>query len=140
MYNTLFAVEKRRNDSLNDQLKQSYMDSAKTKLSYNELNLLLEQISQEKVKLLQENVAKQTENENLQELLHSIKKELFQANAQQREQLEQLNRVQLECQNAKFDIEELTPQLEQLRGELTKKLLELQQLHDKNCAAELLIW
>lgn len=139
MYNTLFALEKRRNDTLNDQLKQSYMDSAKTKLSYNELNLLLAQISEEKVKLLEENVSKHTENENLQELLHSTKKELFQANAKQREQLEQLTRVQLECQNAKFDIEELTKQLEELRSELTKKLLELQQLHDKNCAAELLV-
>lgn len=139
MYNTLFALEKRRNDTLNDQLKQSYMDSAKTKLSYNELNLLLAQISEEKVKLLEENVGKHTENENLQELLHSTKKELFQANAQQREQLEQLTRVQLECQNAKFDIEELTTQLKELREELTKKLQELLLLHDKNFAAELVI-
>lgn len=139
MYNTLFAVEKRRNDTLNDQLKQSYMDSAKTKLSYNELNILLQQMSQEKVKLVQENVSKQTENDNLQELLQSTKRELFQASTQQREQLEQLTRVQLECQNAKFDIEELTVQLEELREELTKKLEELRQLHDMNVTAELLI-
>lgn len=115
------------------------MDSAKTKLSYNELNILLEKMNQEKVKLVQENVSKQTENENLQELLQSTKRELFQASTQQREQLEQLTRVQLECQNAKFDIEELTVQLEELREELTNKLEELRQLHDKNVAAELLI-
>lgn len=115
------------------------MDSAKTKLSYNELNILLEKMNQEKVKLVQENVSKQTENENLQELLQSTKRELFQTSTQQREQLEQLTRVQLECQNAKFDIEELTVQLEELREELTNKLEELRQLHDKNVAAELLI-
>ncbi|KAL7740274.1 hypothetical protein ACLKA6_014535 [Drosophila palustris] len=121
VYNTLFAVEKRRNDTLNDQLKQSYMDSAKTKLSYNELNLLLEQINKEKIQLVQENVQKQQEIDNLQELLTITKRDLFQANSVQREQLEQLTRVQLECQNAKFDIEDLTSQLQTLKAELSEK-------------------
>ncbi|XP_062130698.1 uncharacterized protein LOC133841881 [Drosophila sulfurigaster albostrigata] len=121
VYNTLFAVEKRRNDTLNDQLKQSYIDSAKTKLSYNELNLVLDQVNKEKVRLIQENVSKQQEIDNLQELLAATKKELFKANALQREQLEQLTRVQLECQGAKFDIEELTGQLLALKSELSEK-------------------
>jgi len=121
VYNTLFAVEKRRNDTLNDQLKQSYMDSAKTKLSYNELNILLEQINKEKVQLVQENVQKQQEIDNLQELLTTTKTELFQANRLQREQLEQLARVQLECQVAKFDIEDLTGQLQTLKTEVSEK-------------------
>ncbi|XP_030565011.1 uncharacterized protein LOC115765533 [Drosophila novamexicana] len=130
VYNTLFAVEKRRNDTLNDQLKQSYMDSAKTKLSYNELNILLSQTNQEKQQLAQENAYKTQEIENLQELLQATKKELFQANTLQREQLEQLARVQLECQAAKFDIEELTAQLHSLRSELAEKQEYVEKLRD----------
>ncbi|XP_064548560.1 uncharacterized protein LOC135435437 [Drosophila montana] len=130
VYNTLFAVEKRRNDTLNDQLKQSYMDSAKTKMSYNELNILLTQTNQEKQQLAQENAYKTQEIENLQELLQSTKKELFQANTLQREQLEQLARVQIECQAAKFDIEELTGQLHALRTELAEKQEYVEKLRD----------
>ncbi|KAH8293210.1 hypothetical protein KR044_013128 [Drosophila immigrans] len=130
VYNTLFAVEKRRNDTLNDQLKQSYIDSAKTKLSYNELNVLLDQLNKEKVQLVQENIGKQQEIDNLQELLGSTKKDLFKANALQREQLEQLTRVQLECQDAKFDIEELTGQLMALKSELSEKQLYVDKLRE----------
>ncbi|KAH8411902.1 hypothetical protein KR222_001363, partial [Zaprionus bogoriensis] len=136
VYNTLFAVEKRRNDTLNDQLKQSYMDSAKTKLSYNELNILLEQMGQEKVKLVQEAVGKQTEIDNLQELLQATKKDLFLANAQQRAQMEQLTRVQLDCQHAKFDIEDLNLQLGALRDELEQRQQDVQQLQELNSQAE----
>lgn len=106
------------------------MDSAKTKLSYNELNILLSQTNQEKQQLAQENAYKTQEIENLQELLQATKKELFQANTLQREQLEQLARVQLECQAAKFDIEELTAQLHSLRSELAEKQEYVEKLRD----------
>ncbi|EDW11029.1 uncharacterized protein LOC6575578 [Drosophila mojavensis] len=130
VYNTLFAVEKRRNETLNDQLKQSYMDSAKTKVSYNELTLLLGQTNEEKQQLAKDNAFKAQEIENLQEMLQATKKELFLANTLQREQLEQLARVQLECQGAKFDIEELTSQLQSLRLELTQKQEYVEKLRD----------
>ncbi|ALC40090.1 CG5043, partial [Drosophila busckii] len=130
VYNSLFAVEKRRSDVLNDQLKQSYVDSAKTKLSYNEMSALLEQSNKEKQQLVEESVQKQQEIENLQELLQLSKKDLFQANAQQRDQLEQLTRVQVESQNAKFDIEELTEQLQSLKLELAQRQQYVDKLRD----------
>lgn len=106
------------------------MDSAKTKLSYNELTILLSQTNEEKQQLAKDNAFKAQEIENLQELLQSTKKELFVANTLQREQLEQLARVQLECQSAKFDIEELTSQLQSLRLELAEKQEYVDKLRD----------
>lgn len=123
-------MEKRRNETLNDQLKQSYMESAKTKLSYNELTLLLDKTNEEKQELAKDNAMKAQEIENMQEMLQATKKELFLANALQREHLEQLARVQLECQGAKFDIEELTSQLQSLRLELTQKQEYVEKLRD----------
>ncbi|EDW04265.1 uncharacterized protein LOC6562916 [Drosophila grimshawi] len=121
VYNTLFAVEKRRNDALNDQLKQSYMDTAQIKLSNNELGILLVQANKEKLKLVEEVASKQQEIDNLQELLQITKKDLFQTHTLKREQLEQLTRIQREFQLAKFDIEDLTGQLLALRVELNQK-------------------
>jgi len=47
-------VEKRRNETLNDQLRQSYRDNAQTKLSYEELSLMMVQVRTEKEKLAEE--------------------------------------------------------------------------------------
>ncbi|XP_017107071.2 ribosome-binding protein 1 [Drosophila bipectinata] len=121
VYNSLFCVEKRRNATLNDQLRQSYRDNAQTKLSYEELSLILVQTRSEKDKLAEELSAKNQDIVNLQEVHASQKTELFQAIAEQRHHLEQLTQLQREHQDSQCALEEMSQQLELVHIDLSLK-------------------
>ncbi|XP_017044899.1 uncharacterized protein LOC108090631 [Drosophila ficusphila] len=121
VYNSLFSVEKRRNETLNDQLRQSYRDNAQTKLSYEELSLMLVQVRAEKDKLAEEMASKDQDIENLQEIQQSLKSELFHVNSQQREQLEQLTQLQRDYQESQSAQDELVRQLDLLQIDLALK-------------------
>lgn len=121
VYNSLFCVEKRRNATLNDQLRQSFRDNAQTKLSYEELSLILVQTRSEKDKLAEELSAKNQDIENLQDIQESLKTELFHVNAEQRKHLEQLTQLQREYQESQFSLEEMKQQLELLHIDLALK-------------------
>ncbi|XP_017063854.2 uncharacterized protein LOC108103051 [Drosophila eugracilis] len=130
VYNSLFCVEKRRNETLNDQLRQSYRDNAQTKLSYEELSLKLVEIRTEKDKLVEELGIKDKTIENLQEVQQSLKDELFQVNSQQRKQLEQLTRLQRDYLESQSAQEELVRQLDLLQIDLALKRDFIDQLRE----------
>ncbi|XP_037712362.1 uncharacterized protein LOC119548820 [Drosophila subpulchrella] len=121
VYNSLFSVEKRRNETLNDQLRQSYRENAQTKLSYEELSLMLVQVKTEKEKLAEELAIKDQDIGNLQEMQQSLRSELFQVSSQQREQLEQLTRLQRDYQESQSAQDELGRQLDLLQIDLALK-------------------
>ncbi|XP_039483861.1 uncharacterized protein LOC120446781 [Drosophila santomea] len=130
VYNSLFSVEKRRNETLNDQLRQSYRENAQTKLSYEELSVVLVQIRTEKEKLAEELATKDRDIANLQEMQQHLKSELFQVHCQQREDLEQLTRLQREYQASQSAQDELVRQLDLLRIDLTIKRDFIDQLRE----------
>ncbi|XP_030383331.1 uncharacterized protein LOC115630807 [Scaptodrosophila lebanonensis] len=130
VYNSLFSVEKRRNDTLNEQLKISYRDNAKIKLSYDELNIMLEQMTREKLQLTKENAVKDQDIENMQELHQNTQNDLFRVTTKQREQLEELTRSQRDYQDVEFEKKELTCQLEFVQIELSLKQQQLEQFRD----------
>ncbi|KAH8298317.1 hypothetical protein KR018_002361, partial [Drosophila ironensis] len=150
VYNTLFSVEKRRNDTLNDQLRQSYRENAQTKLSYEELSLMLVQAKSEKEKLAEELVAKNQDMEklaeelegknqdikNLQEIQDSLKTELFRANNVQRKQLEQFTQLQREFLDSQCALEEMKQQVELLHIDLAIKRDFIDQLRDNSAELE----
>ncbi|KAH8412952.1 hypothetical protein KR009_007097 [Drosophila setifemur] len=136
VYNSLFSVEKRRNATLNDQLRQSYRENAQTKLSYEELSLILVQVRSEKEKLTEELATKNQDIENLQEVQVYLKTELFHVNSQQREQLEQLTQLQRDFQESQCIQKELTQQLELLHIDLALKRDFIEQLRSNMAKLE----
>ncbi|XP_016993601.2 hyaluronan mediated motility receptor [Drosophila takahashii] len=136
VYNSLFSVEKRRNETLNDQLRQSYRDNAQTKLSYEELSLMVVQIRAEKEKLAEELAIKDQDIGNLQEMQQSLKVELFQVNSEQRKQLEQLTRLQRDYQESQSAQDELVRQLDLLQIDLALKRDFIDQLRENMAKLE----
>lgn len=136
VYNSLFCVEQRRNATLNDQLRQSYRDNAQTKLSYEDLSLVLVEVRTEKEKLACEVAAKDKDIENLKEMQQSLNSELFQVHSQQREQLEQLTNLQREFQESLCVREELTRQQELLVIDLTLKHDFIEKLRESTAQLE----
>ncbi|XP_016987280.1 uncharacterized protein LOC108050227 [Drosophila rhopaloa] len=130
VYNSLFSVEKRRNETLNDQLRQSYRENAQTKLSYEDLSLILVQIRTEKEKLAEELAGKDQDVANLLEVQQSLKSDLFKVNTQQREQLEQLTRLQRDYQESQSAQDELVRQLDLLQIDLVLKRDFINQLRE----------
>ncbi|EDV54848.1 protein CROWDED NUCLEI 3 [Drosophila erecta] len=130
VYNSLFSVEKRRNETLNDQLRQSFRENAQMKLSYEELSVVLEQTRAEKEKLAEELATKDRDIENLQEIQQQLKSELFHVHCQQRQELEQLTRLQREYQASQSAQDELVSQLDQLRIDLALKRDLIDQLRE----------
>jgi len=129
-------VEKRRNETLNDQLRQSYRDNAQTKLSYEELSLMMVQVRTEKEKLAEELAIKDQDIGNLQEMQQFLKSELFQVNSQQREQLEQLTRLQRDYQESQSAQDELVRQLDLLQIDLALKRDFIDQLRESMAKLE----
>jgi len=129
-------VEKRRNETLNDQLRQSYRENAQTKLSYEELSLMLVQVRTEKEKLAEELAIKDQDIGNLQEMQQFLKSELFQVNSQQREQLEQLTRLQRDYQESQSAQDELVRQLDLLQIDLALKRDFIDQLRESMAKLE----
>ncbi|XP_016963144.1 coiled-coil domain-containing protein 102A [Drosophila biarmipes] len=136
VYNSLFSVEKRRNETLNDQLRQSYRENAQTKLSYEELSLMLVQIRTEKEKLSEELAIKDRDIGNLQEMQQSLRSELFQVNSQQREQLKQLTSLQRDYQESQSAQDELVRQLDLLQIDLALKRDFIDQLRENMAKLE----
>jgi len=121
---------------LNDQLRQSYRENAQTKLSYEELSLMLVQVRTEKEKLAEELAIKDQDIGNLQEMQQSLKSELFQVNSQQREQLEQLTRLQRDYQESQSAQDELVRQLDLLQIDLALKRDFIDQLRESMAKLE----
>ncbi|KAI8041972.1 hypothetical protein M5D96_003270 [Drosophila gunungcola] len=130
VYISLFSVEKRRNDTLNDQLRQFYRENAQTKLSYEELSLILMQTRTEKEKLAEEVASKDRDIGNLVEMQQSLKSELFKVSSQQREQLVQLTQLQRDYQESKSAQDELVRQLDLLQIDLALKRDFIDQLRE----------
>ncbi|XP_017116517.1 uncharacterized protein LOC108138681 [Drosophila elegans] len=130
VYISLFSVEKRRNDTLNDQLRQFYRENAQTKLSYEELSLILVQTRTEKEKLAEEVASKDRDIGNLVEMQQSLKSELFKVSSQQREQLVQLTQLQRDYQESKSAQDELVRQLDLLQIDLALKRDFIDQLRE----------
>ncbi|EDW28797.1 GL19365 [Drosophila persimilis] len=100
VYTSLFSEEQCLNVTLNEQLRLSYREAVVIKLSYEELNLKLKKINDEKQRLADEIKLRDLEIKNLHEMQQSLNSELFRANADQGEHLKQIAQLQRDYQES----------------------------------------
>jgi len=97
---------------------------------------MMVQVRTEKEKLAEELAIKDQDIGNLEEMQQSLKSELFQVNSQQREQLEQLTRLQRDYQESQSAQDELVRQLDLLQIDLALKRDFIDQLRESMAKLE----
>ncbi|XP_068140779.1 girdin isoform X2 [Drosophila tropicalis] len=110
--NVMFAMNERSNEILNSQVLQAQKDSATQKALYDDLNSLFQLTKKEKEQLTNNLASMKEENENLQKILDSTRKDLFYANTEQRTQSEKMARLQRDYQQVLHKNEDLLEQVE----------------------------
>ncbi|XP_022221518.2 uncharacterized protein LOC111073497 [Drosophila obscura] len=138
LYTSLFSVEQRRNGTLNDQLRQSYREAADTKLSYEELHLQLAKIKSEKQQLDEQLKQKDQQIKNLKEVQQSLNSELFRANADQREHLQQIAQLQRDYQESLGIQREQASDLELVQIEIENSMKLIKEIHQEMAKTEAL--